>query len=104
MDLLNKYLKGCSPYIIKLTYDLEKREVVMVCAKSIGDWTPGKQLKFTDVIGFIEHTLDFEDFVDDEYTDSVMGLHKTQAGGYCLRTEKRELIIQTIKDPICKVV
>lgn len=104
MDLLDKYLKGCSPYIMKLAYDLEKREVIMVCAKSIGDWTPGKQLKFTDVIGFTEQTYDFEDFVDDELTDSVMGLHKTQSGDYCLSTEKRELMIKTIKDPISMVV
>lgn len=102
MDLLNKYLKGCSPYIMKLAYDLEKREVTMVCAKSIGDWTPGKQLKFTDVIGFTEHA--FEDLIDDDLTDSAIGLHEIEKGSYCLNTEKRELVIQTLKKPTSEVV
>ena len=99
MDLLNKYLKGCSPYIMKLDYDLEKREVILVCVKSIGDWTQGKKLKFTDVTGFSEHVVDFEDLIDDNLTDSVMGLREIETGCYCLSTEKRELMIQTSKTP-----
>ena len=100
MDLLNKYLKGCSPYIMKLNYDLEEREVILVCVKSIADWTQGKKLKFTDVTGFSEHVVDFDDLIDDDLTDSVMGLHEIETGSYCLSTEKRELMIQTTKSPI----
>lgn len=98
MDLLNKYLNGCSPYIIALNYDLEKREFIVVCAKSISDWTKGKQIKFIDVIGFTE--IAFEELIDDDLIDSVMGLHQTQNGHYCLHTEKRELTIHTLKTPI----
>ncbi len=97
MDLLNKYLKGCSLYIMKLTYDLEKREVVLICAQSIGKWIPEKQVKFTDVTGFTEEAL--EDLSDDTLIDSVMGLHEFRTDIYCLRTEKRELTIHTTKEP-----
>lgn len=103
MDLLGKHLKGCSPYIMKLNYDLEKREVILICAKSIGDWTPGKKLKFTEVTGFSEYVVDFEDMVDDNLTDSVMGLREIENGSYCLATEKRELTIQTMKKPFSEV-
>lgn len=95
VDLLNKYLKGCSPYIMKLYYDIEKREVILLCAKSIGDWTPGKQVRFTEVTGFSEYIVDYEDMIDNTLTDSVMGLHKVKEGSYCLATEKRELTIPT---------
>ena len=85
---------------MKLNYDLEEREVILVCAKSIGDWTQGKKLKFTEVTGFSEHAVDLEDFMDDDLTDSVMGLREIETGSYCLNTEKRELMIQTTKSPI----
>lgn len=104
MDLLNKYMKGCSPYIVKFTYDLERREVIIVCGNNVGKWKPGKQLKFTDVVGFTENVYDFEDLIDNNLIDSVMGLYKNQNGAYCLSTEKRELIIQTTKEPISSSV
>jgi len=47
------------------------------------------------VTGFSEHVVDFEDFIDDDLTDSVMGLREIETGSYCLSTEKRELMIQT---------
>ena len=87
---------------MELIYDLDKREVSLVCAKSISDWTPGKQLKFTDVTGFAEDT--FEDLTDDDCIDSVMGLYEMKEGTYCLCTEKRELMIHTMKSPIGEVV
>ena len=102
MDLLKKYLPECSPYIMEFTYNLEEREVLVTCAKSISDWQPCKTLKFTDVIGFTEDT--FEDLTDDDYTDSIIGLHEIKNGYYCLHTEKRELIINTISSPIAEVV
>ena len=102
MDLLSEYLSDCSPYIMELTYDLGKREVSIVCAKNINDWTPGKQLKFTDVIGFTEET--FEDFLDDDNIDSLIGLHKMKQGSYCLHTEKRELVIHTVENPTSEVL
>jgi len=92
MDLLNKYLKGCSPYIHQLTYNLVAREFTLVCAKSIGDWVPHKGIRFTDVISFSENC--FEDILDDNGIDSVVGMHKVSDGVYCLNTEKREIVLK----------
>ena len=102
MDLLNKYLKGCSPYIMELSYDLEKREFSIICAKQISDCTACKGIKFIDVVRFTEETS--EGLTDDDCADSVIGLHEVERGVYCLSTEKRELIIHTMKMPISVVV
>ena len=69
----------------------------MICAKSIGDWTPGKRICFTHITGFSEQVT--EDLIDDNLTDSVMGLYKMEDGRYCLNTEKRELMIHTLSKP-----
>ncbi|MEP6343669.1 MAG: hypothetical protein ABJ275_10160 [Maricaulaceae bacterium] len=109
MDLLDKYIKDCSPYIEKLTYDLEKREVIIVFIRNMGGWQHeylkhGQQLKFTDVIGFKENICDMEGLIDDDITDSIIGFYKTSSGWYCLETEKRELRIQTMKEPTSTVL
>lgn len=98
IDLLNKYLKGCSPYILKMSYNLRRREIVVVCANNTIDWSPKTQLKFTDVVTFSEEV--FEDLLDDELIDSIMGFHEMAENVYCLSTEKRELIIKARQKPI----
>ena len=98
MDLLNNYLMGCSPYIIQLNYNLEKRELLVVCAKTVENWVPFKGILFKDVISFSE-TYDEDDILDDDLIDSVIGLHEVSDGVYCLGTEKREIIVKVGTPP-----
>lgn len=91
MDLLEKLWGRTGPYISKLLYDLDEREVVVILYDKKG-------FKFTEVQELTE--CHFEDSQDTNYTDSIMGLHMIDEGKYCLNTEKRELIITTNKAPI----
>ena len=102
MALLNKYLLNCSPYIYHLSYDLNKREILIVCAKQIYDWTPGKQIRFSDVRSFSEQVFE-DDILEDDLIDSIIGLHEISEGIYCLYTEKRELIIGVGTEPVGEI-
>ncbi len=98
MDLCQKYLEGCSPYILQFDYNLEKREITLVCAEDTSNWQPKRLITFTDVISFDEET--FEDLIDDSLIDSIMGIHVISEGVYCVNTEKRELVIKAGSEPI----
>jgi len=100
MDLLNTYFKGCSPYILELEYNLEKRKIIIICARDTIDWKPGKRLTFSDVTEFSESVVDEDDFIDDTLIDSMMGLYPKTDGTYVLCTEKRELFFKSGTDPI----
>ena len=97
MDLQKKHLKNCSPYILELNYNLEKRELTAIFARDTVNWTPGRRIIFPEILSFSE-TL-FEDASDKELIDSVMGFHETYDGRICLSTEKRELILRLAKAP-----
>lgn len=102
IDLLDKYLSGYVPYISKLTYNLEVREVVFVFQKRKVDELSLMRLKFTDVLSFREET--FEDAFDDNLTDSIMGMHLVSEGLYCVNTEKRELLIRVAVEPKSELI
>lgn len=104
MNLLNKYLSDCSPYILAFEYNLEKRELTITFADKTDNeiWLPGKRLIFTDIRSFSENPS--EDLLDDDCIDSILGLHVVPDGKYCLMTEKRELILDVGKEPSSQLV
>ena len=81
-----------------MSYDMNKREIIIVFSREVGAWSPGKQLKFSDVLSFKEQT--FEDLTDDDCMDSIMGLHQLSKNTYCVHTEKREFIFRTGNKPV----
>ncbi|MEP3891352.1 MAG: hypothetical protein ABJN69_12910 [Hellea sp.] len=98
MDLLNKYLLGVSPYIDSLIYDLDERELTIVFCKRHYDSKSVGRLIFKDVRSFTE--VMFEDAFEENYTDSIMGLHRDFEGFYWLSTEKRELKLRVGVEPV----
>ena len=104
MDLMDKYFKGCSPYIYSYTYDIDKREVLLTCAKSTYEWVPFKQLKFIDVLSFSEEIIDKEDAYDDSLIDSVIGIDRDPNGVYFIATEKREHRLTVGAKPIGQII
>ena len=96
-DLTEKYFHGCSPYIQSLSYDLDRRELSLICFKSVDDQTPGKQLLFAEVNEFDE--IQFEDAGDKDLIDSIMGIHLSSNSVYCINTEKRELVLRVGVEP-----
>ncbi|WP_026941652.1 hypothetical protein [Hellea balneolensis] len=102
MDLLNKYLNGYSPYIQRITYDLDERKLVIACSANSDNRIQFKELIFRDIVSFKE--VLFEDAFDDNLTDSIIGIHMISDGVYCVNTEKRELFMQVDKEPIVQVI
>jgi hypothetical protein len=98
MDLTEEYFSDCSPYIHELIYDLDAREVQLVCVNNPDERVPFKRLKFSNVLGFSEKM--FDDALAHNLMDSVIGIHFTQDGSYCVHTEKRELIIRVGTAPV----
>lgn len=98
MDLINKYISGSSPYIDKLTYDLDEREVIIVFLKKTYNSNSVMRLIFRDVLSFAEEM--FEDALEDNLTDSIMGMHMVSDNVYCVKTEKRELLLKVGLEPI----
>ena len=98
MDLLNKYISASSPYIDKLTYDLDEREVVIVFSKKEYNSTSVMRLIFRDVLSFSEEM--FEDAFEENLTDSIMGMYMVSENVYCVITEKRELFLKVGLEPV----
>ena len=99
---MHKYIGGYAPYIHKLIYDLDQREVVFLFEELAIELPSRMQLKFLDVLSFEETT--FEEAFDNNFTDSVMGIHKVSDGIYCVNTEKRELIIKVGREPVSAAI
>ena len=98
MDLLNKYISASSPYIDKLTYDLDERKVVIVFLKKEYNSTSVMRLIFRDVLSFSEEM--FEDAFEENLMDSIMGMRLVSENVYCVHTEKRELLLKVGLEPV----
>ena len=91
-DLMDEYLEGCSPYIDSLVYDINKRELLLVCVNNPEDCLPRKSIIFKGIESYAEETIDTE--YDDNCLDSVIGMPWINKDNFCIRTEKKEIIIK----------
>jgi hypothetical protein len=96
-DLLHKYIGGYAPYIAEFVYDLDNRDISIIFVKLTKDSPTRMKLSFGDVLSFSE-TMS-EDALDDNFTDSIIGMHKTSDNVFCVCTEKRELMIRVGREP-----
>lgn len=85
-----------------LVYDMDRREVRLECVEAPGDQKPHKRVIFSNVLGLTEQM--FDDALDDDLMDSVIGINLMPDGAYCLHSQKRELIIHVGSDPVAEVV
>ncbi|KGJ87802.1 hypothetical protein [Colwellia psychrerythraea] len=90
-DRMSEYLKDCSPYISKFLYDIDKRIIELVCVDSIDNCLPKRKIKISGIQSYTEETIDDE--FDDNCMDGVIGLHEMAVGKFCIRTEKKEVIV-----------
>lgn len=92
MDMTSEYLKGCSPYIDRLVYDIGKRQLLLVCVDSPETCKPVIEIIFTGIEFYKEETLDDE--YDDQCIDSVLGINWVHENTICIHTEKKEIVIK----------
>jgi len=95
---MNAYLKFCSPYICKLIYDIDKRVLIMECVNNSGDCVPDTRVTFRGIKSYSEETIDDE--YDDNCMDCVIGLNWLRERLFCIRTDKKEIIIEIENDPV----
>ncbi len=92
MEMTSEYLKGCSPYIDRLIYDIGKRQLLLVCVDSPETGKPKIEIIFAGIESYEEATLDDE--YDDQCLDSVIGIHWLKEKTICIHTEKKEIVIK----------
>jgi hypothetical protein len=96
-DLMDTYLPGCSPYISKLVYDIDKRILLMECVNSASENVPHTKVTFSGVRSYSEETIDDE--YDDHCMDGVVGMNWVKEKVFCIHTEKKEIIIEIENEP-----
>ena len=101
-DLMNTYLLDCSPYISSLNYDINKRVVLLECVRNIETCEPHTRVIFEGIRSYSEETIDDE--YDDQCMDSVFGLNWVTEGVLCIRTEKKEIIIELENNPRVEIL
>lgn len=95
---MNTYLKWCSPHICKLIYDIDKRVLIMECVNNLDDCVPDTRVTFRGIKSYSEETIDDE--YDDNCMDGVIGMNWLRDRLFCIRTDKKEIIIEIENDPV----
>ncbi|OAI26783.1 MULTISPECIES: hypothetical protein [Methylomonas] len=96
-DLTNRYLASCSPYISSLVYDIGNRTLVLECVPDPNSLKPHTKVIFTGIRSYSEETIDDE--YDDMCMDGVVGMHWVREHIFCLRTDKKEIILELENEP-----
>lgn len=99
---MDKYLAGCSPYVDVLNYDIDKRVLILQCVNNPDDFIPHTRVVFTRIRSYTEETIDDE--FDDSSIDSVIGMHWVRDHTFCIRTEKKEIILDLECDPQSELI
>ncbi len=86
-DLMNKYLKGCSPYISSLIYDIDSRQLLLECVNNPDECKPLKKIIFREIESYSEETMDDE--YDDNCIDGVIGMSWIGKNKFCIHTDKK---------------
>lgn len=96
-NLTNKYLGKCSPYISSLVYDIGNRTLLLECVTDPNSLKPHTQVHFTGIRFYSEETIDDE--YDDTCMDGVVGMHWVREHIFCLRTNKKEIVLELENEP-----
>ena len=96
-DLMDTYLAGCSPYISKLNYDIDKRVLTMECVNNANENVPHTKITFSGVRSYSEETIDTD--YDDHCMDGVVGMNWVKEKVFCIHTDKKEIIIEIENEP-----
>lgn len=95
MDITTEILKGASPYIASINYDLLNRSLELIAVDDPDKMNPCVKAVFPGITKFLEEV----DEIDDDNIDSVVGIHWMNKHRICIRTEVRELIITLTGKP-----
>lgn len=88
-DISNEWIKGSSPFIHSMNYDVEARELRIFLLETPEDTRPSVEICITKVTSYNESDVE----VDDECRDSIIGAHWAGSGTLIIRTEKREIVL-----------
>lgn len=76
---------------------MEKRTLLLECVRGINTCKPHTRIVFDGIKSYSEETVDDE--YDDQCMDSVIGMHWVKEHVFCLRTEKKEIIVEVEREP-----
>jgi len=101
-DITDNLLNGCSPYIYSITYDIGKRCVEIVVVDNGDSQVPYLRITVANILHYEEVTIDDEP--DDNCMDSIIGVHWVREGRLCIRTEKKEIMVNTPNEPSARKI
>jgi len=96
-DITGNLLKGCSPYIGKMVYDVADRTLIIECVDNVKNMRPAKRIELSGVVKYDEENLD--DVLDDQLLDSIIGINWMDDKKLCIHTEKKEIILKLENSP-----
>ena len=96
-DITDNLLEGCSPYIDAISYDIGKRCIEIVVVDSGDHQVPYLRIIVPNILSYEEISLEEEP--DDNYMDSIIGVHWVRESLLCIRTEKKEILVSTPNEP-----
>ncbi|MFT6549975.1 MAG: hypothetical protein ACJA1I_000001 [Zhongshania marina] len=100
MDITIDLLEGVSPFLSGVTYDILKRELVLVAVDDPEGMKDTKKIVFPQIDRYTE---DVEE-IDDELMESVIGIHWCGPKEICIKTDSREIVISLSGKPYAQSI
>ncbi|NKB35883.1 MAG: hypothetical protein GKR93_01765 [Gammaproteobacteria bacterium] len=95
MDIKSELLEGASPFVSVFTYDVLKREIILILVDNPDQANNAKRVIIPDVLRYEEEI----DELDDELMESIIGMHWINDETLCIKLENREIIVNTNGKP-----
>lgn len=89
MDITGELLNGASPFLSKLTYDVIKRELLLVAVDGPDEMNDIKKIVFPDITHYSEEVEE----IDDELIEGVIGIHRVRENQICVKIDTREIVV-----------
>jgi hypothetical protein len=96
-DITKILLKNCSPYISRMIYDIQNRELNIECVNNPEEMKPVTNISCTGITKYHEESN--ENNPDDDLIDSIIGINWLSSLKLCIHTEKKEIIVELEHEP-----
>lgn len=102
MDITDRLLEGCSPYIGNMVYDIDVRMLFIECVDDPKTQEPVLRIVFPGIIHYEE--VNQLDGPEDDTIDDVMTINRIEEDRILIATYKKEITITLDQEPFVEEI
>lgn len=102
MDITDKLLDGCSPYIANLVYDIDVRLLFIECLDDPKDSEPVLRIVFPGITHYEEANQ--LDAFEDDTIDDIMSINIIEDDRILITTYKKEITLALTEEPFIEAI